>query len=310
MRFLFGRGMCSDDTEHTLMVAQALLAQPRDVSAFQKALAWKLRWWFVVLPAGVGLATARACLKLWIGFPASKTAVRSGGNGPAMRSAIIGAYFAADPVRRREFVAASTGLTHRGWQAEVAALAVAECVALTLQNCSQPPISQILALLRRVSSEAEWQEILSQIEAGLIADKSVSEYVRSLGLEHGVTGYSLHSVPVAIYAWLRHPGDFRAATVAVLDCGGDADTLGAILGALMGASVGEQGIPKEWLDAIWEWPRTTTYMRQLAGSLALQTRSNTASGRIRYFWPALIPRNLLFLFTVLFHGFRRFLPPY
>ena len=38
-RFLFGRGMCSDDTEHTLLVAQALLAHPEDPVAFQRCLA-------------------------------------------------------------------------------------------------------------------------------------------------------------------------------------------------------------------------------------------------------------------------------
>lgn len=58
MRFVFGRGMISDDTEHTLMVAQALLEHPDDVAAFQRSLAWKLRWWFVALPAGVGLVSA------------------------------------------------------------------------------------------------------------------------------------------------------------------------------------------------------------------------------------------------------------
>jgi hypothetical protein len=29
-----------------------------------------------------------------------------------------------------------------------------------------------------------------------------------------------------------------------------------------------------------------------------------------YFWPGLLPRNLLFLLVVLLHGFRRLLPPY
>src|SRR3954464_6402545 len=56
MRLVFRRGMISDDTEHTLMVAQALLAHPRDATAFQRALGWKLRWWFASLPAGVGIA--------------------------------------------------------------------------------------------------------------------------------------------------------------------------------------------------------------------------------------------------------------
>src|SRR5258708_510613 len=82
MRFIFGRGMISDDTEHTLMVAQALLSHPDDSVAFQRALGWKLRWWFAGLPGGVGLATAKACLRLWIGFPADKCAVISAGSGP------------------------------------------------------------------------------------------------------------------------------------------------------------------------------------------------------------------------------------
>src|SRR5205814_937981 len=124
-----GRGMISDDTEHTLMVAQALLPHSDDVTGFQRSLAWKFRWWFICLPGGVGLATAKACLKLWMGFPPGKSAVKSGGSGPAMRSAIIGAFFATDANRRHEFVRASSRLTHTGWQAEIAALAVAEAAA-------------------------------------------------------------------------------------------------------------------------------------------------------------------------------------
>jgi ADP-ribosylglycohydrolase len=38
MRFLFGHGMMSDDTEHTIMVAQALLSHSDDSVAFQRAL--------------------------------------------------------------------------------------------------------------------------------------------------------------------------------------------------------------------------------------------------------------------------------
>src|ERR1017187_4780675 len=67
-RLLFGRGMVSDDTEHTLFVAQSLLRNPDDVDAFQRRLAWHLRWWFAGLPAGIGMATAKACVKLWLGF--------------------------------------------------------------------------------------------------------------------------------------------------------------------------------------------------------------------------------------------------
>src|SRR5438128_2167041 len=43
-RFLFGRGMVSDDTEHTCMTSQALLHAADDVDAFARSLAWRLRF--------------------------------------------------------------------------------------------------------------------------------------------------------------------------------------------------------------------------------------------------------------------------
>lgn len=310
MRLVFGRGMISDDTEHMLMVAQTLLAHPRDADAFQRALAWKLRWWFAGLPGGVGLATAKACLKLWFGFPANKAAVASAGSGPAMRSAIVGAYFADDPERRREFVLASSRLTHRSWQAETAALAVAECVALAVQAQRRPEPRQVLDVLHHLSMEAEWQRWLSQIEASLATNQSVAKFVQTVGLERGVTGYSLHVVAVAIYAWLRHPGEFRTAMIKTLECGGDTDTVGAILGGIMGATIGKSGIPRDWLDGIGDWPRSVSFMGRVATRLADQFGRQDSLGPVHHFWPGMIPRNLLFLVIVLAHGFRRLAPPF
>ena len=308
MRFIIGRGMVSDDTEHSLMVAQALLEHPDDVSAFQRALAWKFRWWVAGLPGGVGLATARACLKLWLGFPAGKSAVVSAGGGPAMRSAIIGAVFANDPERRRAFVLASTRLTHRSWQADAAARAVAECAAMAITGRHRE-VSPVLAVLAELSPETEWQAILGKLKTSLAAGQSVADFAVGLGLRRGVTGYSLHVVPVAVYAWLRHPDDFRTALTAGLDCGGDTDTVGAVLGALSGAALGQAAIPPEWLNGIWEWPRSRTFVGKVAARLGEQTVTGRPAGSIGCFWPAIPLRNLLFLGVVLVHGFRRLAPP-
>ncbi|MBN2164014.1 MAG: ADP-ribosylglycohydrolase family protein [Pontiellaceae bacterium] len=128
-RLLFGKGMISDDTEHTLFVAQALLQYPNDVDDFRSALAWKLKWWLMSLPAGVGLATARAMLKLWIGVPVSRSGVWSAGNGPAMRSSIIGVRYCNDTDTMHTYVKASTLLTHTDPRALTGALAVAEISA-------------------------------------------------------------------------------------------------------------------------------------------------------------------------------------
>lgn len=111
-RFLMGRGMFSDDTEHTLMLAAALIENRDDASAFQRALGRKLRWWLLGLPAGVGLSTARAILRLWLGFPATRSGVRSAGNGAAMRSAILGVIWRDLDLKRRVYTLAACRVTH------------------------------------------------------------------------------------------------------------------------------------------------------------------------------------------------------
>jgi ADP-ribosylglycohydrolase len=231
-RFVFGRGMFSDDTEHALLTAQALLEAGRDVEKFRHSLAWKLRWWFLALPAGVGLGTARACLRLWLGVPPDRSGVNSAGNGPAMRSAIIGANFADDAARRHEFVRVSTRMTHTDARAETAALAVAEAAAWIVNR--QGTGGEFLHCLPRLEGSEEWLRTCHRLAEALAGQETVVEFADSLGLSKGVTGYAYHTVPVALFAWLRHIGDFRQAVGAAIAGGGDTDTVAAITGALAG----------------------------------------------------------------------------
>ena len=312
-RFVLGRGMLSDDTEHTLFVAQCLLAHADNADAFQRRLGRCLRWWFLGLPAGVGLATARACMKLWLGFRPSGGGVFSAGNGPAMRSALIGGYFHNRPETINEFVFASTQLTHTDSRAMTGALAIARLAAWAVEHeASQPPaIATVTELLSSLApNDAEWLELVEKVRNALTSRLTVTDFACSLGLERGVTGYVYHTVPVAVYAWVRHYGDFRGGLEAVLDCGGDTDTVGAIAGALAGATVGADGIPSSWLNGICDWPRSVNLLRRMADGLERQRQSQDPLGSVGYFWPAVLPRNLLFLIVVLLHGFRRLLPPY
>ncbi|EIP98931.1 ADP-ribosylglycohydrolase [Opitutaceae bacterium TAV1] len=303
-RFIAGRGMISDDTEHASMVAQSLLGNPNDAAAFQSILAWKFRWWLAGLPAGVGLATARAIFKLWIGFPPDRSGVVSAGNGPAMRSAVIGVFFAEDSILRRQFVEASTRLTHTDPRALIGALAVAEIAAWACSTQNTPP----LAVLGNLSDHPEWRHLVNEMEAACRENLDVQAFAARLGLAKGVSGYVFHTVPVALYAWWRHRGDFRGALEAALDCGGDTDTVGAITGALMGADLGEDAIPDDLIVGIADWPRTPKWLRRLADRLARQSATSEALGSVPLFWPALPLRNLGFLIAVLVHGFARLLP--
>jgi ADP-ribosyl-[dinitrogen reductase] hydrolase len=306
--FFLGRGMTSDDTEHTFLVAQALLTHSREPVAFQQSFGWKLRLWLLGLPAGVGWATFRAILRLWVGFPPHRSGLLSAGNGPAMRSPILGAYFADAPDSRRAYVGAATRLTHTDPRAAIAAQAMAETAAWAVNQ--DRPADQHLRDLHKLGDDPEWRIVCNKLAAAFAAQASVQAFADSLGLHEGVTGYAYHSAPVGLFAFFRHPGDFRSAMEAALSCGGDTDTVGAMVGALCGAQVGVEGIPARWRDGVFEWPRSTRLLERVASRLAEQKVTGRPQGAIWYAWPGLVPRNLFFLLLVLLHGLRRLAPPY
>jgi len=171
--------------------------------AFGRDLARRLRWWFLGLPAGVGLATARACVKLWLGFSPERSGVYSAGNGPAMRSALLGAYFCDDQGAIERFVTASTRLTHTDPRALTGALAIARLAAWAVQHGpAESPSAELVGdlLAKLAPTDREWGELVDKTLAGWAHGESVAAFASSLGLGGGVTGYVYHSVPVAVYA--------------------------------------------------------------------------------------------------------------
>ena len=311
-RFLLGHGMISDDTEHTFMAAQTLLESPDDIERFSCKLAWRLRWWFVRLPAGVGMATAKACLKLWCGFSPQRSGVFSAGNGPAMRAAIFGAVI-SDAEKRQAFVKVSAQMTHTDPKALTGAVAIAGLVGLIFQRdfSELPPYDEIIDHLLGIEPlDKNWHDIVAKMAHGWLNNLSVIEFADQLGLQNGVSGYVYHTVPMAIYAWYRHFGNYRQTLETVIECGGDTDTVAAITGALAGATVGEAGIPKDWIDGICDVPVNVKLLQKTAKRLAESADSGTHYSADRYFGLLSIPRNLFFLLVVLLHGFRRLLPPY
>jgi ADP-ribosyl-[dinitrogen reductase] hydrolase len=311
-RFIVCRGMISDDTEHTIFVAQSLLAHTDSSQLFAQRLAWCLKWWLLSLPAGVGLATLKSVLKLWIGFSPSKSGVYSAGNGPAMRSASIGAFFADDLKKMDEFVRASTIITHTDPKALTGAKVVAYITGWIIreQLTHRPEKENFIQTLLSAGTDEEWKRLVYSLSAALDENRDVENFAELIGQGNGISGYIYHTVSVAAYAWYRHFGDFRNTLVAIFNCGGDTDTAGAIAGALAGAVVGEEGIPHDWRHGIADWPRGRTLLLKISDTLALKSQGTPVTSPVGYFWPALCLRNALFLIIVLLHGFRRLLPPY
>jgi len=299
----------SDDTEHACLTAHALLTQPHDVEQFARQLAWRLRWWFAALPCDAGWATLKACARLWAGWSPRRSGVRSAGNGAAMRAPILGVYFWDHTERLREFVDASTQITHRDPRAIDGAWLIALAASIAVRDAAQRASPEdIFAQLVAACRTDDLREALMLAEAAHRERDPVQSLATKLGCLDRVNGFICHTVPVVILAWLVHRPNYRAAVESVIRLGGDTDTHAALVGALCGISAGVEAIPPEWQGCVINWPRTMDSVQQLACDL-----DANRDGRIeprRVLWPAVVVRNLLMLMIVLAHGFRRLLPPY
>lgn len=313
MHFVFGRGMCSDDTEHMCLTAQALIVSGGDEAEFRRALAKRLRWWLVGLPAGTGLATLKACLRLWIGISPTRSGVFSAGNGPAMRAPILGVALANDLVAMQKLIRSSTLLTHTDPKAEHGAVLAGFAAAWSVWgdfDASWRERFKEFYFSNRVAGDAELDGLLEKVSVSVDKGETVDQFMAGLGINNGVTGYMYHTMPAVMQVWFRHPMDYRRAIEEIVRAGGDADTTGAILGGIVGAAVSKEGIPLGWRTGIWEWPRSLAWMEKLASRLADGRQCKQCRDAVSYFWPGLVLRNIVFALIVIFHGFRRMLPPY
>lgn len=304
-RFLFGRGMLSDDTEHTILASQALLSCGGDPKVFQKRLAGKLRWWFAGLPAGIGLATAKAIIKLWIGFPPGRNGVCSAGNGPVMRAPVLGVYFADDNQRRGEFVEASTLLTHTDRKALEAAMMAADCAAFAANG--ELRADEILTRMKELGVSPEWGRPMKQIEKALAEEWGLREFAEDMGFSKGVSGYAVHTMTMVLFIWLKHRGDFTTIVSEAIACGGDTDSVAALAGGIAGAET--ETFNPEWLGKLSDKPYSVGYITQLAAALAesgggLHVKAPCVANYL------IIPRNIIFFIAVLSHALRRIFPPY
>jgi len=311
-RFLFGRGMISDDTEHAAMAAESLITSAGEPVKFEKEMARRLKVWLLTLPAGLGLATLKSSIKLLCGISPEKSGVRSAGNGPAMRSPIIGVLYGDEPERMKELVTISTRMTHTDERAVTGAVAAAIAAYLASRRKDDISADEFLERLKTVlpSMDCEFTALLDKMSESIRADQNAVDFALSLGFSRGISGYIYYTVVMVLHCWLRNQHDFESGIVEIIECGGDTDTTAAILGAILGASVGKNGIPPHMLSNLMEWPRTVQSMENLAS----MAHNSAVTGEIGTPPPlpfaGFLARNLFFLIVVLLHEFRRMLPPY
>ncbi|MCQ5375365.1 MAG: ADP-ribosylglycohydrolase family protein [Methanomassiliicoccales archaeon] len=169
------------------------------------------------------------------------------GNGAAMRVAPVGLLYHHDIAKLREVAEAQGKITHAHELGLEGAALQAYAVALALQidrSFDFDPHS-FLANLRNFVHHEIYRFKLVKVEE-LLSCEDRKRVVRELG--HGIEAFN--SVPTAIYSFLRHSRSFQDAVLYAVNLGGDADTIGAMTGAISGAYHGIEAIPERWRNGL------------------------------------------------------------
>lgn len=297
-RFLFGRGMWSDDTDHTLHLIDAALKADGDPILFKRLFSRRLKFWLSTLPPGIGLGTLRSIVKQVIGVPLSKTGVFSAGNGPSMRAASIGVIYPNNDELRRSFTVAHTELTHSDPKALDASALVSDVAAAFVrgEHSCQNVLAQHLS-----QADGEWQSILEAIQKSLNPNLAPHEALKTLGIipRKGVSGYSYHTVPAVLYVGMKHQWDFEPVITEIISLGGDTDSTAAIAGALAALHPSNKNaIPATWSQRLTEWPITTARIDRVCKKIGNGERGSFYKW---YLWPFLLLRNLVQFLVIFVH---------
>ncbi|MFN3346425.1 MAG: ADP-ribosylglycohydrolase family protein [Candidatus Bipolaricaulaceae bacterium] len=240
-------GNVTDDTLQTLFLAESIV----ELGEFNPDhAAQKLLLWYRTDPFGIGIHTARVMRLMEQGWnwPEAAEAVErthapwTAGNGSLMRCSPIALRYHRDLVMLFEGSRLSSLLTHANRLCQEACVFFNAVLSRVLLGWDE---RDALSFALEISAHAS-PEVLERAEG--VREKAAGDVPCS--------GFVLDTLECALWAWW-HFEDFEEALVAVVNLGGDADTNGAVAGALLGAQYGLDAIPRRWWGKLrWRDDRT------------------------------------------------------
>ena len=260
----------TDDTDMTLAVVESII-QSSGVSPENIAKQFSL---YCDLTRGYAIGAIKSVLALRAGmkwYEVARIVFENGsfGNGAAMRVSPVGLFYHHDLDSLQEAAIQQANITHVHPLGQWGAVMQACSVALAVNQNPKESFKKEEAIihLREVlwCGPIEYIKALNKIEEMLAQGKKLQarEVVQSLG--NGVEAH--FSVPTACYIAMNYSPDFCDAIRAAISLGGDTDTIAGMVGAIVGAHVGEKGLPVEWIEQLEDGPRGYSFARDLADRL-------------------------------------------
>lgn len=169
------------------------------------------------------------------------------GNGGAMRSAPLGAFFADDVPLLIEQARLSAEVTHAHPEGIAGAVAVAVAAAMAWQARSHRlKRSEFLA---RIIAHLPQSAVKQGVQKALSLPPSINTAaLASLVLGNGRQISAQDTVPLALWISGTCLYDYEEAIWQAISHGGDVDTLAAIVGGIVALSAGASALPAAWLQ--------------------------------------------------------------
>jgi ADP-ribosyl-[dinitrogen reductase] hydrolase len=247
-------GTVTDDTDLALCIARSLdevgRFDPEDIAA-------RFLEWYNDDPFSIGRTSRWALYDLSTGFSWDEAGKRAwegdnAGNGSVMRCAPLTLAYHDDPSTLVEVSKQSSVITHYDPRC-VYGCAVLNLTLAALIEGADAPLRMALAC---VEDEAP----VELVNALRPVCRSTDSQIDPAALES--SGYVVDTLQTALYDGLSAESAEEGIITAV-NRGGDADTIGAVTGAVVGARFGKSELPNRWLQAIDE----TAALGQLSRSL-------------------------------------------
>jgi ADP-ribosyl-[dinitrogen reductase] hydrolase len=253
----FPPGQYTDDTQLSLATVEAILGagdvSPAAIARFIARL-WKTQ--SVVGPGGACTQAAHRFLKTgdWTtcGAPAGQA-----GNGTAMRTAVLGLFFLREPERLSAVVADVCRITHQDSRSVAGGVAVAKAAQLLMSD-----VGSSEAFCHEIAQAAEAYEpkfaamvrglpaLVMESPATALPKIAWSGMVRPEFDQPIITPFVIPTVLAALWSVLQNLDSWPKAVATAIRLGGDVDTLGAIVGALMGTKLGVASIPGHLVETV------------------------------------------------------------
>jgi len=251
-------GQYTDDTQLSLATVEAIVkAGAVDPGAIARSIARLWQTSSVIGPGGACTGAAHRFLQSrdWTRCGAP---VGQAGNGTAMRTAVLGLSFWRDAGRLPDVVAEVCRITHHDPRSIAGGIAVAKAAQLLATGHAAEPepfCEEIAAaidarepsfagLIRQLPRLAQ-QPAAAALDTIAWSGMSSPEFERPI-----ITPFVIPTVLAALWCLLRQPDSWPKAVASVIRLGGDVDTLGAIVGALMGVKLGVTAIPQHLVETV------------------------------------------------------------